>query len=66
MKEKMLAVTIVLICLLLVGQAMAAEVFKTDEIKDKDGKKVCVYKNGFDKIYTAPDQFNSCPMTIER
>lgn len=43
----------------------AATAWKISEAKDSDGDTVCVYKNGFKKIYQKAEFGSICPLTIE-
>lgn len=43
----------------------AATAWKSGEVKDADGDTVCVYKNGFEKIYQKAEFGSICPLTIE-
>lgn len=45
--------------------AHAETVWLDGKIKD-EGKTVCVYKSGFDKVYMPADVGDYCPLTIDK
>lgn len=57
--------TLVVILMTFTASSHAATAWKSGEVKDADGDTVCVYKNGFEKIYQKAEFGSICPLTIE-
>lgn len=63
---KLIIVLAALTIITFVGNSYAAKVWLEGQVKDDEGKTVCVYKSGFDKIYMPADVGDYCPLTIDK
>lgn len=55
-----------ILLLTVVSHAYAEIVWLSGKTKDGEGKTICVYKSGFDKIYIPADIGDYCEMTINK
>lgn len=62
MKSKLAAILL----LTVVSHAYAETVWLSGKAKDEEGKTICVYKSGFEKIYIPADIGDYCEMMIEK
>lgn len=62
MKSKLAAILL----LTVVSHAYAETVWLSGKVKDEEGKTICVYKSGFDKIYIPAEIGDYCEMTINK
>ena len=55
-----------LLLLFVVSTASAETAWLSGKVKDEEGKTVCVYKAGFDKVYIPAEIGDYCPLTIDK
>lgn len=63
---KLIIILAVLTIISFVGNSYAETVWLSGKVKDEEGKTVCVYKSGFDKIYIPADIGDYCPLTADK
>lgn len=56
------AIVVHLVC----AAAHAETAWLAGKVKDEEGKTICVYKSGFDKIYIPAEIGDYCEMTINK
>lgn len=62
MKSKLAAILL----LTVVSHAYAEIVWLSGKTKDEEGKTICVYKSGFDKIYIPAGIGDYCSLTADK
>lgn len=62
MKSKLAAILL----LSVVSHAYAEIVWLAGQFKDADGKTICIYKAGFDKIYIPAEIGDYCPINADK
>lgn len=63
---KVIIAVAVLTVLSFVGNSYGETVWLSGQVKDEEGKTICIYKSGFDKIYIPAEIGDHCLLTINK
>lgn len=66
MKLRCVLITSPFVVHLVCAAAHADTVWLAGKAKDEDGKTVCIYKSGFDKIYIPAEIGDYCPINADK
>lgn len=63
---KVIIAVAVLTVLAFVGNSYGETVWLSGQVKDEEGKTICIYKSGFDKIYIPAEIGDYCPINADK